>query len=61
MYVKVFTEALLHMALNGAGPTAAYGEDVGLLPLENEAESVAGLAGRTEASTGPQSGAGAAR
>lgn len=65
MYVKVFTEALLHMALNGAGPTAAHGEDVGPLPLEDEAESVACLAGsgvgRTEAPRGRQSGAGAAR
>lgn len=53
------------MAFNGAGPTAANGEDLGPLPLEDEAESVACLAGsgvgRTEASRGREGGAGAAR
>ena len=53
------------MALKGAGPTAASGEDIGPLRLEDEAASVACLAGsgvgRTEASTGRESGAGAAR
>lgn len=53
------------MALNGAGPAAAYGKDVDPLPVEDEAESVACLAGsgvgRTKASRGRESGAGAAR
>lgn len=63
--LKVFTEALLHMVLHGAGPTAARGEDVGPLPLAAAAESVACVAGggvgRTEAARGRESGAGAAR
>lgn len=60
----VFTEALLHMALNCTGPKAAYGQDINPLWLEEEAESVACLAcsdvGQTEAARGQESGAGAA-
>lgn len=62
--VQVFTEALLHMALNHDGPKAADGQDRGPLQLEEQAESVVCLAsggvGRTEASRGQESGAGAA-
>lgn len=64
MCMKVFTEALLHLALNCAGPAAADGEDAGPPPLEAEAASVACLAGggvgRADASRGRESRAGAA-
>lgn len=60
----VFTEALLHMALHCARPKAAYGQDVGPVPLEEDAESVACMAGsgvgQTEAARSQESRAGAA-
>lgn len=59
----VFTEAFLQMALHRTGPKAPYGQDVGSVRLEEEAESVACMAGsgvgQTEAARGQESGAGA--